>query len=127
MLSLDYYDRERETIYPIREAALREKKVKENLLKELNPDDINSQVMQSNQIDQRAQSELDKQKVQAVHCQKCKHENAPGAKKCSQCGTDLLPGAGIGQRLGVLGGSLFLAVISFIVAFLSLNTMLNGG
>jgi ribosomal protein L40E len=116
--SLDYYDRERETIYPIREAALGEKKAKENMLKELNPDDVNSQVMQSDQVNQPAQSELDKQKVQAIHCQKCKHENAPGAKKCSQCGTDLLPGAGIGQRLGVLGSSLFLAVISFFAAFL---------
>jgi len=117
-VSLDYYDRERETVYPIREAAQGEIKVKENLLKELNPDDVNSQVMQSNQVNQPAQSELDKQKVQAIHCHKCKHENAPGAKKCSQCGTDLLPGAGIRQRLGVLGSSLFLAAISFVVAFL---------
>ena len=91
--------------------------MKENLLKELNPDNINSQVIQSNQIDQPAQSELDKQKVQAIHCQKCKHENAPGAMKCSQCGTNLLPGAGIGQRLGVFGCSTILAVISFAIAF----------
>jgi ribosomal protein L40E len=65
-----------------------------------------------------AASALDKQKVQAIHCQKCKHENAPGAKKCSQCGANLLPGAGIGTRLGSFALLLFVAVISVVVAFL---------
>jgi ribosomal protein L40E len=65
-----------------------------------------------------AGSELDKQKVQTIHCLKCKHENAPGAKKCNQCGTNLLPGTGIGQRFGVFGCSTILVVISFVVAFL---------
>lgn len=116
--SLDYYDRERETVYPIREAALTEIKMKGSVIKELNPVEVDSQMLQSNQADHPAHSDLSKLKVQTIHCQKCKHENESSAKKCSQCGTNLLPGAGIGQRLGVFAATTILAVISFAVAFL---------
>jgi ribosomal protein L40E len=73
---------------------------------------------QNNQVDLSAKSELGEKEVQKIHCQKCKHENAPNAQKCSRCGTNLLPGAGLGERFGVLGCSIILAVTSFALAFL---------
>jgi tetratricopeptide (TPR) repeat protein len=53
-----------------------------------------------------------------IHCQKCKHENAPSALKCRQCGTNLLPGTGVGERLGILGCSIIIAGISLALVFL---------
>jgi len=67
---------------------------------------------------QSSASELGTPSVQAISCQKCKHENAPDATNCSQCGTNLLPGAGVGERIGVFIGSLLLALLSFGGAFL---------
>ena len=114
---LDYYDRNLETIYPIREAALAEIKRKGSLIKQTNPVNENPQMLQSVQANQPAQSELSQQRTQTIHCQKCKHENAPDAKKCSQCGTNLLPGAGMGQRLGVFGCTTILAILSLAIAY----------
>ena len=48
-----------------------------------------------------------------VFCQKCNHKNNSDAKKCSQCGVDLLPGDGLSLRLGVL----FLMIIPMLVSF----------
>lgn len=78
---------------------------------------IKASILEATPPNQPAESELGKPKVQTIHCQKCKHENAPTALKCSQCGTNLLPGAGLGERIGVFGCSTILAVISFAVAF----------
>ena len=114
---LDYYDRNLETIYPIREAALAEIKKKGSLIKETNPVNAESQGLQSIQARQPAQAASAQQKSQTIHCQKCQHENAPDAMKCSQCGTNLLPGAGIGQRLGVFGCTTILAIVSLAIAY----------
>ena len=84
----------------------------------LNTPAIRTSILDATPLHPPAESVLGKLKAQAIHCQKCKHENAPSAKKCSQCGTNLLPGAGMGQRLVVLGGSLITAVISIAIAFL---------
>lgn len=46
-----------------------------------------------------------------IHCQKCKHENAPDAQKCSQCNADLLPGMGMRERLIIFGGTILVSVI----------------
>lgn len=73
--------------------------------------------LKSNQVIQPAQSGSIKQITQTIHCQKCKHENAPDAMKCSQCGTNLLPGAGIGQRFGVFGCTTILAFLSLAIAY----------
>lgn len=56
-----------------------------------------------------------------IHCQKCKQANAPDAPKCSQCGTDLLPGTGAGVRLGGLGCFIIIAAIAFALAFFVLK------
>lgn len=84
---------------------------------DLNPPAINASIPDAAPPNPAVPSALDKQKSQAIHCQKCKHENAPGAEKCSQCGTNLLPGAGMRQRLGVLGTCWIAAVICFAIAF----------
>lgn len=70
---------------------------------------------------QPAASALGKQEAQAIHCPKCHHENAPNAKRCGQCGTNLLPGKGIKQRLSVLCSTLVIVAISFAAAFLLLK------
>jgi tetratricopeptide (TPR) repeat protein len=57
-------------------------------------------------------------RVQTIHCQKCKQQNAPSANKCKKCGTDLLPGAGIGARLGGFIFATILALVCFGVALL---------
>jgi ribosomal protein L40E len=95
--------------------------MKGSVIKELNQVDVDSLILQSNQADHSAQSELSKLIVQTIHCQKCKHENEPSAKKCSQCSTNLLPGTGIQQRLGALVSALVVAAISFVAAFLLLK------
>ena len=83
---------------------------------------------QNDQINQTAKPELGKQVVQNIHCQKCKLENPPNAQKCSQCGANLLPGAGMGQRLGILGCSIVLAVISLALAiFVYISKLEIGG
>lgn len=53
-----------------------------------------------------------------IYCQKCNSKNNPDAKKCNQCGVDLLPGAGFTQRLGVFFLMIFLALVSFGIGFL---------
>jgi len=67
--------------------------------------------------------ELERSRDQIIYCQKCKHENAPDATHCSQCGTTLLPGAGVWERIGVLIGTILLALLSFggAVLFLRFN------
>lgn len=68
--------------------------------------------------EQPVASEIAKPHIQAIYCQKCNHQNASEATQCSQCGTDLLPGAGVGERIGIFIGSLLLALLSFGGAFL---------
>jgi ribosomal protein L40E len=55
---------------------------------------------------------------QIIYCQKCKHENAPEATHCSQCGTDLLPGEGAAERVGTLIGTTLVALLGFGGAYL---------
>jgi hypothetical protein len=50
-----------------------------------------------------------------IHCQKCKHQNIPDAKKCDQCGANLLPGAGMRDRFVVLGLAIFVSAIAYFV------------
>lgn len=52
-----------------------------------------------------------------ITCPKCETENSSEAQKCSQCGKKLLPGKGLGERLGSLGCAAILLVI--FVAMLS--------
>jgi hypothetical protein len=53
-----------------------------------------------------------------IHCQRCKQQNTPEAQKCSQCGTDLLPGYGAGERLGALIAGIVLGAICLALTFL---------
>lgn len=71
--------------------------------------------------------ELERPSEQVIFCQKCKHENAPDATHCSQCGTTLLPGAGIGERIGVFIGSLIFATLGFGAAYLLFKFKLEFG
>jgi hypothetical protein len=52
-----------------------------------------------------------------IHCHKCKLENPPTALRCQNCGANLLPAEGIGQRLasfvGLLAGSVFLGYLFY--------------
>ena len=57
-------------------------------------------------------------KEPSIFCQKCNHQNQPDSKKCSQCGADLLPGAGFAERLGVFILTTILALVSFGCGFL---------
>ena len=77
-------------------------------------------------LTQSAALELERPSEQVIFCQKCKHENAPDATHCSQCGTTLLPGAGVGERIGVLIGTILLALLSFGGAVLFLRLQLSG-
>jgi len=67
---------------------------------------------------QPAVLELERPSEQVIFCQKCKNENAPDATRCSRCGTTLLPGAGVGERLVVFIGSLIFAMLGFGAAYL---------
>lgn len=53
-----------------------------------------------------------------IHCQKCNQQNTPEAQKCSQCGANLLPGAGIKERLGQLGCLVVAGILIPVLAFL---------
>lgn len=61
-----------------------------------------------------------------IHCQKCNQQNAPEAEKCSQCGTNLLPGAGIRERLGQLGCFVAAGILIPILALLILPRLAVG-
>jgi ribosomal protein L40E len=61
---------------------------------------------------------LDKPRMQAIYCHKCNHENTPDATNCSQCGTDLLPGAGAGERIGVFISTIIIGFLSFGAVYL---------
>lgn len=67
-------------------------------------------------------------RVQTIHCPKCKQQNAPDARKCKKCGTNLLPGAGIGTRLGGFIFAAIIAILSFVIALIVYATKpdLNG-
>lgn len=54
----------------------------------------------------------------SIFCQKCNHQNQPDSKKCSQCGADLLPGSGFGQRLGIFILMAILSLVIFGIGFL---------
>jgi len=51
-----------------------------------------------------------------VYCVKCKTPNPPTEAVCKQCGADLLPGTSLGERLGMLGVMLALAVVGGVLA-----------
>lgn len=55
---------------------------------------------------------------QILFCQKCNHENAPSASKCTQCGKKLLPGLSAGQRLAIFLSATLASVLIFGGAFL---------
>jgi ribosomal protein L40E len=59
-----------------------------------------------------------KKEIGMIHCQKCNQQNAPEAQKCSQCGVNLLPGAGIKERLGQLGCLVLVGILIPVLAFL---------
>jgi hypothetical protein len=70
------------------------------------------------EIDQLNRSLEVNLKEPSIFCQKCNHQNQPDSKKCSQCGADLLPGAGFAERLGVFILTTILALVSFGCGFL---------
>lgn len=66
-------------------------------------------------------------KEPAIHCQKCKHENVPNAQKCARCGANLLPGAGLAQRLWIFFSATSLAVTCFYFFFINIKKIELGG
>ena len=61
-----------------------------------------------------------------IHCQKCNQQNAPEAEKCIQCGTNLLPGADIKERLGQLGCFVVAGILIPILALIILPRLAVG-
>jgi ribosomal protein L40E len=68
----------------------------------------------------------DKKEIEMIHCQKCNQQNAPEAQKCSQCGANLLPGAGIKERLGQLGCLVVAGILIPVLAILILPRLAVG-
>jgi ribosomal protein L40E len=64
--------------------------------------------------------------IEMIHCQKCNQQNAPEAQKCSQCGANLLPGAGIKERLGLLGCLVVAGILIPVLALLILPRLAVG-
>ncbi|HCM96481.1 MAG: hypothetical protein A2X25_00010 [Chloroflexi bacterium GWB2_49_20] len=52
-----------------------------------------------------------------IHCHKCKTQNRADAQKCSQCGKDLLPGSGFGERASGFGCMIVLAALSIPIMY----------
>lgn len=86
--------------------------------KHLNDVPIASPYPEATNPTQSAALELERPSEQVIYCQKCKHENAPDASRCSQCGTTLLPGAGFGERIIIFIWSLIFAFLVFGAAYL---------
>lgn len=61
-----------------------------------------------------------------IHCQKCNQQNVSEAEKCSQCGANLLPGAGIKERLGQLGCLVVAGILTPVLALLILPRLAVG-
>jgi ribosomal protein L40E len=68
----------------------------------------------------------DKKEIEMIHCQKCNQQNASEAQKCSQCGANLLPGAGIKERLGLLGCLVVVGILIPVLALLILPRLAVG-
>jgi hypothetical protein len=52
-----------------------------------------------------------------IHCHKCKTQNLPTQVTCSNCGADLLPGKGIGSRLGTIIAGIIVVLIPAIPVY----------
>ena len=55
-----------------------------------------------------------------IHCQRCKAQNPPTQTSCQNCGADLLPGIGRGNRIAVLVLGVFAALALGILAVMAL-------
>jgi len=69
---------------------------------------------------------VNKKEIEMIHCQKCNQQNVPEAQKCSQCGANLLPGAGIKERLGQLGCLVLAGILIPVLALLILPRLAVG-
>lgn len=52
-----------------------------------------------------------------IYCHKCKAQNISSATLCGKCGTNLLPGAKIGERIGCLVLGIVSGIISAALAY----------